>query len=51
MKYGEIIADDLSKHGWSLGWVLAVDSQGARSGLPTRIAATESASLRMQMKS
>jgi hypothetical protein len=28
MKYWEIIADDLSKAGWSLGWVSAIDSQG-----------------------
>jgi hypothetical protein len=28
MKYWEIIADKLSKAGWSLGWVSAVDSQG-----------------------
>jgi hypothetical protein len=28
MKYWEIIADRLSKAGWSLGWVAAVDSQG-----------------------
>jgi hypothetical protein len=28
MKYWEIIADNLSKAGWSLGWVSAVDSQG-----------------------
>jgi len=28
MKYWEIIADNLSKAGWSLGWVTAVDSQG-----------------------
>src|SRR5438067_2296788 len=28
MKYWEIIADRLSKAGWSLGWVSAVDSQG-----------------------
>jgi hypothetical protein len=27
MKYWEIIADRLSKAGWSLGWVSAVDSQ------------------------
>jgi hypothetical protein len=25
---GEIIADNLSKAGWSLGWVSAVDSNG-----------------------
>jgi hypothetical protein len=42
LKDWEIIADNLSKAGWSLGWVSAVDSEGAeRSGLPTRIA-TES---------
>jgi hypothetical protein len=28
MKYWEIIANRLSKAGWSLGWVSAVDSQG-----------------------
>jgi hypothetical protein len=28
MKYWEIIADNLSKAGWSWGWVSAVDSQG-----------------------
>jgi hypothetical protein len=28
MKYWEIVADKLSKAGWSLGWVSAVDSQG-----------------------
>jgi hypothetical protein len=28
VKYWEIIADRLSKAGWSLGWVLAIDSQG-----------------------
>ena len=28
MKYWEIIADRLSKAGWSLGWVSAIDSQG-----------------------
>jgi hypothetical protein len=26
--YWEIVADRLSKAGWSLGWVLAVDSEG-----------------------
>jgi hypothetical protein len=26
VKYWEIIADNLSKAGWSLGWVSAVDS-------------------------
>jgi hypothetical protein len=28
MKYWEIIADNLSKAGWSLGWVSAADSNG-----------------------
>ena len=28
MKYWEIIADNLSKAGWSRGWVSAVDSEG-----------------------
>ena len=28
VKYWETIADNLSKAGWSLGWVSAVDKQG-----------------------
>jgi len=28
VKYWEIIADNLSKAGWSLGWVSAIDSHG-----------------------
>jgi hypothetical protein len=28
VKYWEIIADRLSKAGWSLGWVSAIDAQG-----------------------
>jgi hypothetical protein len=28
MKYWEIIADNLHKAGWSLGWVSAIDCQG-----------------------
>jgi hypothetical protein len=28
MKYWEIIADNLHKAGWSLGWVSAIDSEG-----------------------
>jgi hypothetical protein len=28
MKYWEIIADNLSKAGWSLGWVSALDLKG-----------------------
>ena len=27
-KHWEIIADNLKKRGWSLGWISAVDSQG-----------------------
>jgi hypothetical protein len=27
VKYWEIIADNLSKAGWSLGWVAALDSE------------------------
>jgi hypothetical protein len=28
VKYWEIIADNLRKAGWSLGWISAVDSNG-----------------------
>jgi hypothetical protein len=28
MKYWETIADNLSKAGWSLGWVSAMDCEG-----------------------
>ena len=28
VKYSEIIADRLSKAGWSRGWVIAIDSEG-----------------------
>jgi len=28
MRYWEMIADNLSKAGWSLGWVSAIDSDG-----------------------
>jgi hypothetical protein len=28
MKHWEVIADSLSKAGWSLGWVAATDSNG-----------------------
>jgi len=30
VKYWEIIADNLSKAGWSWGWVSAVDTQGRK---------------------
>jgi hypothetical protein len=51
MKSWEIIADKLSKAGWSLGWVSAVDSEGERSLLRTRIAATANATLCTRIKS
>ena len=47
----EIIAENLSKAGWSWGCVSAIDSNGRTSGLLTRIATTESVSLCMRMKS
>jgi hypothetical protein len=28
MKYWEIVADNLKKRGWSLGWVLTVNRDG-----------------------
>jgi hypothetical protein len=48
----EIIANNLSKVGWSLGyvsqpWILA----GERSGLPTRTVTPEGVSMCVQMKS
>ena len=39
VKYGEIIADNLSKAGFSWGCVSAIDSMGERFGLQTHIAA------------
>ena len=51
MKNWEIIADNLSKAGWSWGYVSAVDPRGERSGLQTRIATVESVSLYVRMKS
>jgi len=41
MKYWEIIARNIKKRGWSLGYVSAIDSMGERSGLRTHIAAME----------
>ena len=46
----EMIADRLSKAGWSLGWVSALDVEGERSGLWTRMA-TESVSSSAPTKS
>ena len=40
MKYWEIIADNLKKAGWSLGYVSAVDSEGEQYGLLMRTATT-----------
>jgi hypothetical protein len=50
MKYGEIIADNLKKAGWSWGWLSGMDLKDAPPGLLTRIA-TESGSLCTRMKS
>jgi hypothetical protein len=47
----EIIADDLSRAGWSWSCVPAVDSEGERSGLLTHTATTEGASLCTPTKS
>ena len=44
VKDWEIIADNLSKAGSSLGWVSAIDSEGRTSGLLMHIATTESLS-------
>ena len=38
-EYWENVADNLSKAGWSLGRISAVDSRGRRSGLLTRMGA------------
>jgi hypothetical protein len=52
MKYWEIIADRLSKAGWSLGSVSAIDSQGRTIWIvDAHRAATEGALLCMPMKS
>jgi hypothetical protein len=42
VKYWEIIADNLSKAGFSWGYVSAIGPTGERSGLQTRIEATKS---------
>jgi len=51
VKYWEIIADNLSKAGWSWGSISAVDSNGEQSGSLTHIAATESVLFRTRRKS
>jgi hypothetical protein len=50
IKDWEIIADSLSKAGWSLGWVSAIDSSGRTIWVADALAATESGSLCAQMK-
>jgi hypothetical protein len=50
VKYWEIIARNLKKAGWSWGCVAAMDREGERSGLLTRIATMESVSLCVRMK-
>jgi len=47
----EIIADNLSKAGWSWGCVSAFDLEGRTIWMLTRIAETESVSLCVRMKS
>jgi len=51
MKDWEVVADNLKKAGWSLGWVSAVDSQGRTSGLLMRIATTEGGLSCVRMRS
>ena len=51
VKYWEIIADELSKAGWSGAALQRWMRPGGRSGLLTRIAGTESVSLCERMKS
>jgi hypothetical protein len=47
----DLIADNLSKAGWSLAVSQLSIPTGERSGLQTRIAVTESGSLCVRMKS
>jgi hypothetical protein len=51
VNYWEIIANNLKKRGWSLGWVSAWTCKAEQSGLLTHIATTESALLCMPTKS
>jgi hypothetical protein len=50
VKYWEIIADNLSKTGWSLGCVSAIDSNGQTIWIADPTEATESVLLYMRMK-
>jgi hypothetical protein len=45
VKYWEIIADNLSKAGWSWGCISPCIAKGERSGLLTHIAAMETGTL------
>ena len=47
----QIIADNLSKAGWSWGYVSTLDSKGRTIRIVDAIAATESVSLCVRMKS
>ena len=49
MKYWEIIADNLSKAGLSLGWVSAIDSHGRTIWIVDAHRDDESVSLSTQM--
>jgi hypothetical protein len=51
MKYWEIIADRLSKAGWSLGWVSAIDAQGRTIWIADAHRAMANVTLCVQMKS
>jgi hypothetical protein len=51
MKNWEIIADNLKKRGWSLGYVSAFDSRGRTIWIADLIATTETVSLFARMKS
>jgi len=50
VKYWEIIADRLSKAGWSWGWVSAIDAQGRTIWIVDARMATENASSCVPMK-
>jgi hypothetical protein len=51
VKYWEIIADKLSKAGWSWGWVSAIDSEGRTIWIVDATGRTGSALSFAQMKS
>jgi hypothetical protein len=50
VKRCEIIADNLSKAGWSLGWVSALDVEGRTIWIADAHRAMEIVSSRAQMK-